>query len=124
MASDLETTMSANKSGVTRQRNDRPACEAYIGYSKTFPEQPLTFIKTENNTLEISANNGKYAVACINGEDFPKAAQVKDPIKIKINAQILATAINATLFASGNDDFRPVMSGVFFQFNTSELTFQ
>ena len=35
----------------------------------------------------------------------------------------MATAINSTLFASGNDDLRPVMSGVFFQFTTSELTF-
>ena len=90
---------------------------------KTFPEQPLTFVKSENNTVEISANNGKYAVAYLNGEDFPKAAQVNDPIKTHINGQILATAINATLFASGNDDLRPVMSGVFFQFNTTELTF-
>ena len=90
---------------------------------KTFPEQPLTFVKSEKNTVEISANNGKYAVAYLNGEDFPKAAQVKDPIKTHINGQILATAINATLFASGNDDLRPVMSGVFFQFNTTELTF-
>ena len=70
-----------------------------------------------------SANNGKYAVAYLNGDDFPRAAQVKDPTKIKINTEIMATAINSTLFASGNDDLRPVMSGVFFQFTTSELTF-
>ena len=35
----------------------------------------------------------------------------------------LATAINSTLFASGNDDLRPVMSGVFFQFTSEGLTF-
>ena len=35
----------------------------------------------------------------------------------------LATAINTTLFASGNDDLRPVMSGVFFHLSSEGLTF-
>lgn len=123
-ASDLETYMSSSIE-VESQDNEMIALPArlLLDTLKTFPEQPLTFIKTENNTVEISANNGKYAVAYLVGDDFPKAAQVKDPIKTQINASVLSTAINATLFASGNDDLRPIMSGVFFQFNTSELTF-
>ena len=123
-ASDLETSMSTSIE-VESQDNAMICLPArlLLDTLKTFPEQPLTFVKTENNTVEISANNGKYAVAYLNGEDFPKAVQLKDPINTKINGQILANAINATLFASGNDDLRPVMSGVFFQFNTSELTF-
>ena len=36
---------------------------------------------------------------------------------------ILASAISKTIFAAGNDDLRPVMSGVFFQFTTEGLTF-
>ena len=123
-ASDLETSMSSTIA-VESEDSGLIALPArlLLDTLKTFPEQPLTFVKTENNTVEISANNGKYAVASLNGEDFPRATQVKDPSKTQINASVLATAINATLFASGNDDLRPVMSGVFFQFNTSELTF-
>jgi DNA polymerase-3 subunit beta len=123
-ASDLETSMSATVE-VESKDSGMIALPArlILDTLKTFPEQPLTFVKSENNTVEISANNGKYAVAYLNGEDFPKASQVKDPVTIHINGKILATAINSTLFASGNDDLRPVMSGVFFQFNTSELTF-
>ena len=123
-ASDLETTMSSTLT-VESEDNGMIALPArlLLDTLKTFPEQPLTFIKTETNTLEISANNGKYAVACLDGEDFPRAAQVKDPTQTKINGSVLSTAINATLFASGNDDLRPVMSGVFFQFTTSALTF-
>jgi DNA polymerase-3 subunit beta len=123
-ASDLETTMSCNLD-VESEDNGIIALPArlLLDTLKTFPEQPLTFVKTEKNTLEISANNGKYAVAYLDGEDFPSAVQVKDPIQTKINGKVMATAINATLFASGNDDLRPVMSGVFFQFTTTELTF-
>jgi DNA polymerase-3 subunit beta len=40
-----------------------------------------------------------------------------------VQSSLLHTAINSTLFASGNDDLRPVMSGVFFQFSDAALTF-
>ena len=123
-ASDLETTFSTRIS-VESDSNSMVALPArlLLDTLKTFPEQPLTFIKTEKNTVEISANNGKYALAYVEGNEFPKAAQVNDAKKTVIQSDILYTAINSTLFASGNDDLRPVMSGVFFQFSTESLTF-
>ena len=90
---------------------------------KTFPEQPLTFKVEDNNTVEISSNHGKYALAYANGEEFPKAVALEDPSKTIVTGDILATAISKTIFAAGNDDLRPVMSGVFFQFSTEGLTF-
>jgi DNA polymerase-3 subunit beta len=90
---------------------------------KTFPEQPLTFIVEENNTVEISSNYGKYALAYANGNEFPKAVTLENPSTTTITGDILATAISKTIFAAGNDDLRPVMSGVFFQFSTEGLTF-
>jgi DNA polymerase-3 subunit beta len=90
---------------------------------KTFPEQPLTFVKEDNNTIEISSNHGKYAVAYADGEEFPNAVALEDPSQTVLNGDVLATAISKTIFASGNDDLRPVMSGVFFQFAKDGLTF-
>ena len=123
-ASDLETTFST-KITVESESNSMIALPArlLLDTLKTFPEQPLTFLKTEKNTVEISANNGKYAVAYVKGEEFPKAAQVTDAKTTQISGNVLYTAINSTLFASGNDDLRPVMSGVFFQFSSESLTF-
>ena len=123
-ASDLETTFSTQLP-IESETNSLIALPArlLLDTLKTFPEQPLTFLKTEKNTVEISANNGKYAVAYVNGEEFPKAPQIKDSKTLSINGNILHTAINTTLFASGNDDLRPVMSGIFFQFSSESLTF-
>lgn len=122
-ASDLETTMSTSivvESDATA--SIAVPSRLLLDTLKTFPEQPLTFT-AENNSIEISANNGKYSLAYAPGEDFPKAVHLKDPSQTVIMGDTLATAINATLFASGNDDLRPVMSGVFFQFSTEGLTF-
>ena len=123
-ASDLETTFSTRIT-VESESNSSLALPArlLLDTLKTFPEQPLTFVKTDKNTVEISANNGKYAVAYVPGEEFPKAAQLIDSKTTTVQSSLLHTAINSTLFASGNDDLRPVMSGVFFQFSDVGLTF-
>lgn len=123
-ASDLETTLST-KIEIESSDIGSLALPARLitDTLKTFPEQPLTFVKTDSNTVEISANNGKYAVAYVAGDEFPRAAHVTDPVQTEILGDTLAEAITTTLFASGNDDLRPVMSGVFFQFDTTGLTF-
>src|SRR5690554_16734 len=123
-ASDLETTMSA-KLEVESDNSGNIAVPARLLLEtlKTFPEQPLTFVVEENNTIEISSNHGKYALAYADGNEFPKAVSLEDANSTTITGDILATAISKTIFAAGNDDLRPVMSGVFFQFSTEGLTF-
>ena len=123
-ASDLETTFST-KIKIESEDNGRIALPAklLLDTLKTFPDQPLTFLKTEKNTVEISANSGKYSVAYIDGVEFPLAAQITDSKTTLIPSSILHKAINSTLFATGNDDLRPVMSGVFFQFDSESLKF-
>ena len=123
-ASDLETTMSStiNVESDSKGSIALPA-KLLLETLKTFPEQPLTFIVEENNTVEISSNHGKYALAYANGEEFPKAVALENPSSTTLSSDILASAISKTIFAAGNDDLRPVMSGVFFQFSTESLTF-
>ncbi|MEO8934215.1 MAG: DNA polymerase III subunit beta [Xanthomarina sp.] len=123
-ASDLETTMSS-KLEVESDNSGNIAVPARLLLEtlKTFPEQPLTFVVEDNNTIEISSNHGKYALAYADGNEFPKAVSLDDATSTTITGHILSTAINKTIFAAGNDDLRPVMSGVFFQFSTEGLTF-
>lgn len=123
-ASDLETTISSK---IEVESTDKgmvcvPA-RLLLDTLKTFPEQPLTFTVEDNNTIEISSDHGKYALAYANGEDFPNVVELKDPSATVIQGDVLATAISKTIFASGSDDLRPVMSGVFFQFSTENLIF-
>jgi len=123
-ASDLETTM-ASTLVVESDSEGSVAIPAKLLLEtlKTFPEQPLTFVIEENNTIEISSNHGKYALAYATADEFPKAISLESPSTTVLSADILATAISKTIFAAGNDDLRPVMSGVFFQFSTESLTF-
>ena len=123
-ASDLETTM-ASVLNVESDNQGQVAIPAklLLDTLKTFPEQPLTFVVESNNTIEISSNHGKYALAYVSADEFPKTIALDNPSQTIVPSEILATAINKTIFAAGNDDLRPVMSGVFFQFSTEGLTF-
>ena len=123
-ASDLETTMSA----VVTIESDTSGSIAIsarllLDTLKTFPDQPLTFKTEGDSIIEISSDQGKYDMAYFGGDEFPKSVSLPSPSKTNIPSNILATAISKTIFAAGNDDLRPVMSGVFFQFSSQNLTF-
>ncbi|MCF6307382.1 MAG: DNA polymerase III subunit beta [Flavobacteriaceae bacterium] len=123
-ASDLETTISSKLEVESSEKGSIcvPA-RLLLDTLKTFSEQPLTFTVEENNTIEISSSHGKYVLAYASGEEFPSAIELQDPNTTTLLGDVLATAISKTIFAAGNDDLRPVMSGVFFQFSTESLTF-
>lgn len=123
-ASDLETTMSS----VVEVESDSSGSIAVsarllLDTLKTFPDQPLTFKTEGDNKIEIISDQGKYDMAYFGGDEFPKAVSLPSPSKTVVPAHILGTAISKTIFAAGNDDLRPVMSGVFFQFSSQSLTF-
>ena len=123
-ASDLETTMTA----VVAIESDSTGSIAIsarllLDTLKTFPDQPLTFKTEGDSIIEISSDQGKYDMAYFGGDEFPKSVSLESPSKTIVPSNVLATAISKTIFAAGNDDLRPVMSGVFFQFSTDNLTF-
>jgi DNA polymerase-3 subunit beta len=78
-ASDLETTMSSTME-VESDSEGSIALPArlLLDTLKTFPEQPLTFVVEDNNTVEISSNHGKYALAYADGNEFPNPVSVED----------------------------------------------
>uniref|UniRef100_UPI00404A8826 DNA polymerase III subunit beta n=1 Tax=Flavobacterium sp. TaxID=239 RepID=UPI00404A8826 len=123
-ASDLETTMSATLNiDSTSQGSLAIPAKLLLEILKSFPEQPLTFTVQDNATIEISSNSGKYSIAYSSSIEFPKTVSLEDPSATTVHAEVLSSAINKTIFAAGNDDLRPVMSGVFFQFSTEGLIF-
>ena len=124
-ASDLETTMTTTLEVQAKETGSIcvPA-RMLMDILKAFPDQPLTFnIDSKTYGIEISSDNGKYKLSGQNGEEFPKVPPLESPSKVEMPASVLAKAINKTIFAAGNDDLRPVMSGVLFSLESDGITF-
>jgi DNA polymerase-3 subunit beta len=125
-ASDLESTMITSINLDKSESDGLVAVPAklLIDILKTFPEQPLSFtIDDKNFGIEISSDTGKYKLSGFYGEEFPKLPEIKGAAKFEIEAGNIFNAISKSLFASGNDELRPVMSGVLFELNNDDVTF-
>jgi len=91
---------------------------------KSLPEQPITVsISNETFGVEITTSNGRFKIAGENPMDFPRAPQVNKNFNIELDSQILASAINNTLFATSTDDLRPAMTGVYIDIQEESTTF-
>ena len=123
-ASDLETTVRGTLEVESdSQGSIAVSAKLLIDILKTFSEQPLTFLVKENNVIEISSTTGNYTLAYLDGEEFPRPVALPEASKVTMLGDVLATAVQKTIFAAGNDDLRPTMSGILFQFSENGLTF-
>jgi len=124
-ASDLETTIKTSME-VEANEPGKIAIPAKILLEvlKNLPDQPCTFsIEKDKYGIEIAYDNGKSKMVGYNGDEFPKTPVVENSSSVVISGEIISSAINKTLFATGTDDLRPVMSGVFCQFSPSDIIF-
>jgi len=127
-ASDLETTLitSLKLENVSEEGEVAIPAKILTDTLKEFSEQPLTFeIDNKSLTVVIQSENGKYTIIGQNGTDFPQFPVVKDDVKstYQFNPDILNSGINKTLFATADDELRPVMNGIFVEFKEDSLTF-
>lgn len=125
-ASDLENTMTTSVRPDESKEDGKIAIPAklLLDTLKNFTDQPLSFhIDNSNFGIEISSDYGKYKLVGQNADDFPKSPEIENPNALNVSGDVIANAINKTLFATGNDELRPVMSGVFCQLESDKLTF-
>ncbi len=127
-ASDLESTLTTRMDLDNTSGGGLVALPAKIltDTLREFPEQPLTFeISEENYSVAITTENGKFNVVGRSGEDFPQYPVLKDDIKItvKMSADIMLNGISRTIFATADDELRPVMNGIFLDFTPDNMIF-
>ncbi len=126
-ASDLETTLITKIELENSEEEGLIAIQAKIMLDtlKEFPEQPLTFnIDPETMAVEILSANGKFSIVGHNGEDFPVLPKIGEKHhEITLGHDLLLTGINKTLFATADDELRPVMNGIYIELSPDEITF-
>ncbi len=127
-ASDLESTLITSLELENTSGNGAIAVPARLMNEtlKEFPEQPLTFqIDPETFAIEIFSQNGKFSIIGQNGEDFPQQPLLNEELAstINVNHHVLLSGINKTLFATADDELRPVMNGIFIELSTEDMKF-
>lgn len=90
---------------------------------KELPEQPITIEIDENTySVKILFQNGDYKFTAQNADEFPQSQDLQeDANSIKIVSNVLLENITRTIFATANDEIRPVMNGIFFDLTPEAL---
>lgn len=126
-ASDAETRLVTSVEVMNSKGTGLFAVSAKILLDplKELPEQPLTFdINDENLEIFIHFQNGKYNFIGQKGDTYPLQKPLNDnAIAIIVDSQMLLNGINRSLFATADDELRPVMNGIYFDIHTDDLTF-
>jgi DNA polymerase III subunit beta len=125
-SSDLETTMSVTIDIENAGEPGSIAIPAKIlsDTLKTFADIPVSFsINEESLMIELSAGEGKYRLSGHRSDEYPRTPSLEDTISIELSSSVLANAINKTIFATGNDELRLVLSGVFCELSPDDVTF-
>jgi DNA polymerase-3 subunit beta len=126
-ASDVDTRM-VTSVGITNVEGTGtfaiPA-KMLLDPLKELPEQPLVFeINDENLEILIHFENGKYNLRGSRGDTYPQQKELSSTFTaVSMDAQTLLNGISRSLFATAEDELRPVMNGIYFDIHQEDLTF-
>ena len=125
-ASDGESTLRTQLEIAHVEEEGRTAVPAKLltDSLKEFPDQPLTFIIGPGEpVMDIIWSSGASKIPCYNAADFPKTAAVSaDAESLTLSADTLLEGIGDTLYATAEEELRPVMNGIFFDLDEASST--
>jgi DNA polymerase-3 subunit beta len=79
-------------------------------------------INLSQRTLELKCARYEARISGIDAEDFPPIPQPGDGITYQIEPEVLHLAIAHTVFATTAEDTRPVLTGIYCEFEGDTLT--
>ena len=124
-ASDSENVMKTQMDLIECDGNFRFAIGNHdlLEAVKGFSEQPITFdVDLNQNLVKISYQNGLFSLPIDNADEFPVAQPVSEFAKsITLPNALLSENINRSIFATAQDELRPVMNGIYFDLTPDHL---
>lgn len=125
-ASDPDNTLNTSIEVVDCSEDFSFAISAkiLIDSLKEIAEQPIRFdVKKETLETTIFYQNGKYSLVGQNADEYPGAAVLGEgTVAISVPTKVLSSGISCSLFATADDEVRPVMCGVYFDFTPESIT--
>lgn len=92
---------------------------------KELPEQPLHFdvdAAGEAVSIKIVYQNGLYNFTGQSAEEYPRTQSMNDACTtVSLPTEMLINNISRSLFATANDELRPVMNGIYFDLTADAL---
>lgn len=90
---------------------------------KELPAQPIEFASdAERSIVNISWMSGSAQIPYMSAEDYPQLPVLSDSVKLTFDASVLTDGINSTIYATAEEELRPVMNGIYFDITPESTT--
>ena len=126
-ASDSETTLVSTLTVDEADSNGVFAIKAatIINGLKEIADQPVTLeVNPETHEIVIFYQNGRSSFVGQGGEEYPVFPDIKDDAQqLTIDTSVLLSGISRAIFATAEDEIRPVMNGIYFDITPESVTF-
>ena len=90
---------------------------------KELPEQPLTLdVDTQTFSIKVIYQNGIYNFTAQNADEYPVVQGVSEnATTLTLPSNVLAENITRAIFATAQEELRPVMNGIYFDLTPEAL---
>lgn len=88
---------------------------------RKLPNDIIHINTIDKNSIEILCQKSKFSLIHMNAEDFPDLPNINENMIFSIPQRILKNMIKGTIFATAQDDTRPILTGVLFEIRDKKL---
>ena len=126
-ASDKEITMKTSitveTSGAEDEGRIAVPARQLNDLLRELPDQPLTIRTISDNQFECIWSSGSSTLPFFNPDDYPECKSVEEGFKtVVFTGASLVDGISKTIYASSDEDNRPVMNSIFFDIKPEAAT--
>ena len=125
-ASDMELTLKTELNVQNTEEEGSIAVPArqITDLLKELPDQPVTISTNQSaNSFECAWTTGSSTLPFFNPEDYPVFQKPgKTAVTIEFPAQTLSDGISSTVYASSDEENRPIMNSIFFDIKPDNTT--
>ncbi|MBR1755617.1 MAG: DNA polymerase III subunit beta [Bacteroidaceae bacterium] len=126
-ASDSETTLVTSVELIESDTNARFCIKAKTIQDslKEIADQPITLdINLDSMDIQGQYQNGTFKIMGEHADEYPAPHSLDaDAQTFSLRQGVLLTGINQSIFATADDEIRPVMTGIYFDFTPDCLVF-
>ncbi len=125
--SDLETTLISTVSVDSAESGGCVAAPSKLMLDslKEFAEMPLV-IEVNDSTWEITLNwrSGSLSIPGASADNYPALQPLNDDHNsLSFESSVILSGVSRSLFATADDELRPVMNGIFVNIEPQSVTF-
>lgn len=89
---------------------------------RKLPDLPIDIYVDDNNSVHINCGNSKFNLIGLPPMDYPQLPEIREGNYFEIPKDLLKSMIRQTIFATAQDETRPILTGALFETSNNTLS--